>query len=46
MHIAENELPGRRLAGGVDSYTGPGTITSWRMVSLADRDYLEIQIGW
>lgn len=46
MHIAEHEVPGRRLAGGVDSYTGPGTITSWRMVSLADRDYLEFQIGW
>jgi hypothetical protein len=45
-HIAENELPGSRLAGGVDSYTGVGTVTSWRMVSMADRDYLEVQIGW
>jgi hypothetical protein len=45
-HVAENELPGTRLVDGVDSYTGPGTITSWRMVSLADRNYLEVQIGW
>jgi hypothetical protein len=45
-HIADNELPGSRLADGFDSYTGAGTVTSWRMVSLADRDYVEMQIGW
>jgi hypothetical protein len=45
-HVEEYELPGARLMDGVDSYTGPGTITSWRMVSLADRDYFEVQIGW
>ena len=28
------------------SYTGVGTVTSWRMVSLADREYLEMLIDW
>lgn len=45
-HVAENELPVGRLLGGFDSYTGWGTVTSWRMVSWADLDYLELQIGW
>lgn len=45
-HVAENELPIGRLLGGFDSYTGWGTVTSWRMVSWADLDYLEVQIGW
>jgi hypothetical protein len=45
-HAAENELPGSRSVGGLDSYTGSGTITSWRMVSLADSDYVEMQISW
>ena len=32
--------------GTVDSDTGPGTVTSWRLVNLADRDYLEMLVGW
>jgi len=30
----------------VDSYAGSGTVTSWRIVNLADRDYLELMVGW
>jgi len=29
-----------------DSYAGMGTVTSWRLVSLSNRDYLELMIGW
>jgi len=32
--------------GMVDSYTGFGTITSWRVVSLKDIDYLEMTVHW
>lgn len=32
--------------GTVDSYAGTGTITSWRMVKLADLDYLEMMVHW
>jgi len=45
-HLSEDELPGTRYLGGVDSYTGVGTITSWRLVNLPDRDYLEMLVGW
>ena len=42
-------LPGS-YAGGLpdfyDGYTGPGTIASWRMIQLADRDYYELLVGW
>jgi hypothetical protein len=33
------------LLGTVDSYTG-GAVTSWRMVSLANRNYLEMMVHW
>jgi len=45
-HIAENEFRGSRWIGAIESYTGIGTITSWHLVSLTDRDYMELQIGW
>jgi len=32
--------------GTVDSYAGIGTITTWRVVQLADRDYLEMMVLW
>ncbi len=32
--------------GIVESYAGSGTETSWRVVKLADRDYLELMVGW
>ena len=32
--------------GGVDMYSGAGTITSWRVVHLTDWDYLEMTVGW
>lgn len=32
--------------GSVDAVTGDGTITSWRVVHVANRDYLEIMVGW
>jgi len=34
------------ILGTVDSYAGSGTVTSWRVVNLADRDYIEMMIGW
>lgn len=33
------------LLGTIDIYTG-GTITSWRMIRLVDRDYLEMMVHW
>ena len=32
--------------GTVDSYTGGGTVTSWRVIKLANRDYLEMMVHW
>jgi hypothetical protein len=32
--------------GTVDGFMASGTITSWRVVHLANRDYLEIVVGW
>lgn len=32
--------------GTVDSYMGIGTVTSWRMVKLHNRDYLEMMVHW
>jgi hypothetical protein len=32
--------------GTVDGDMGSGTITTWRVVRAANRDYLEIMVGW
>jgi hypothetical protein len=32
--------------GTVDGMMSTGTVTSWRVVSLPKRDYLEIMVGW
>jgi hypothetical protein len=45
-HLSEYELLGMQSPGGIDSYTGVGTVTTWRKVNLPDRDYLEMLIGW
>ena len=34
------------MLGTIDSYTGAGTITSWRVLKLTDRDYLEMMVHW
>ena len=34
------------LLATVDSYTGLGTVTSWRVVQLANREYVELTVGW
>ena len=34
------------MSGTVDSYTGAGTSTAYRLVSLAGRDYIEMTVGW
>ena len=34
------------LLGSVDGDMGNGTITTWRVVRAANRDYLEIMVGW
>jgi hypothetical protein len=33
------------LLGTIDIYTG-GTVTSWRVIRLANRDYLEMIVHW
>jgi hypothetical protein len=37
---------GMQFPGAIDSYTGLGTVTSWRHVNLGDREYLEMLLGW
>jgi hypothetical protein len=32
--------------GTLDVYAGGGTVTSWRIVHLANRDYIELMVGW
>ena len=34
------------VLGTVDGDMASGTITTWRVVRLANRDYLEIMVGW
>lgn len=46
IHLESKGLPDRLVRIGVDGYTGIGTVTSWRVVTLAERDYLEMMIGW
>lgn len=36
---------GRRL-GTVESHMGDGTVTSWRVVSRGDSEYVEMVVGW
>ena len=42
FHITRNG----EVVGTVDSYTGVGTVTSWRIVQAVNRDYLELTVGW
>ena len=35
-----------QLWGTVDTYLGAGTVSSWRVVNLAHRRYLELTVGW
>jgi len=32
--------------GTADESMGLGTVTSWRVIRLANRDYLEMMVGW
>jgi hypothetical protein len=32
--------------GTVDAMMTTGTVTSWRVVRVSDRDYIEIVVGW
>ena len=34
------------LPGTIDSYVGAGTTTSWRVIRLANLDYIELTIDW
>lgn len=45
-HLAERVLSGLRFPGGIDIYTGVGTVTTWRIVNLSGWDYLEMQLAW
>jgi hypothetical protein len=40
-HVASAEL-----SGTIDSYSGAGTSTAFRVVSLAGREYVEMTVGW
>lgn len=46
IHLESKGLPDRVVRIGIDGYTGIGTVTSWRVVTLTERDYLEMMIGW
>lgn len=35
-----------QVVGTVDIYSGLGTITSWRVVNLVDRVYVEMTLNW
>jgi len=37
---------GNQVVQTIDAVTEPGTVTSWRVVRAADRDFLEIVVGW
>jgi hypothetical protein len=37
---------GGQILGTVDLYSGLGTITSWRVVNLVDRQYVEMTLNW
>jgi hypothetical protein len=32
--------------GTVDAMMSTGTVTSWRVIHLVNRDYLEVMLGW
>lgn len=44
-YVTQVSAPGGFL-GTVDIYSGIGTITALRVISLGDRDYLEMTVGW
>lgn len=46
VNLPESEVPGGRLLNGIDSYNVLGTVVSWRFISLASLDYLEMEVGW
>jgi hypothetical protein len=37
---------GSGLLGTVDVYSGLGTITTWRVISHAGQEYVEMTLGW
>ncbi len=41
-HLSEEPVS----LGTLDVYAGGGTVTSWRIVRLANRDYIELMVGW
>jgi hypothetical protein len=42
LHVSRQGLP----IATVDGFMATGSITSWRVVRRANRDYLEIVVGW
>jgi hypothetical protein len=39
-------ISGDQLSATLDSYSGVGTSTAFRVVSVADRQYIEMTVGW
>lgn len=40
------QLAGADVPLDSDRFSGVGTVTSWRIVNLADWEYLELMVGW
>jgi|CXWL01.1.fsa_nt_gi outer membrane protein assembly factor BamA len=40
------QLSGTGIPLESDKFAGAGTVTSWRIVNLADWEYLELMVGW
>ncbi len=37
---------GEQTVGEIDALTGSGTITGWKVVKLANQEYVELTLGW
>ncbi|MEQ1526798.1 MAG: hypothetical protein ABL911_08660 [Gallionella sp.] len=40
------QLSGAGVPTTADQFVGAGTVTSWRIINLADWEYLELMVGW
>jgi hypothetical protein len=45
-HVLLHVFRADEWVGSVDGRMATGTVTSWRVVRLAQREYLEMTVGW
>ena len=45
-HLLLHIFRAEEWVGTVDGFMTTGTVTSWRVVRLAQREYLEMTVGW